>query len=619
MADELPLKIVNRDGRHGYDRATRVRVQRELELLRQLSSPHTVRVFDGGTSRDGWLFVVFEMVPGRDLSDVRDELGTVPPDIVIHIARQILEALGEAHAKGLLHRDIKPENIRIFTVDADAHFAKLLDFGLARATDTGGPSITETGEVIGTPRYMSPEQLTERPLTPSSDIYALGVVMLELLVGSDAMHGTSWMDQLDRLRTGHVLSVPEQERIGPALLRVINRMTARDPGDRFPSAQSVLAALQPAPRSAPVSSADEPRYSARVVGAATTMLVLVVIALGWGISRKTEHRPPPRAVTPNTVVKHPQSAQATPTHPKDAGVVIDRDMADSDVLPFRVDASFEALSLPSGCGKPPPFRGRGWIDHLHTRSGRSSVAYIPKTYDSAQTYPLILLLHPGGRQAPDFLTITNLESLAEREKFVVLAPVDELIQPWIEALDLKRAKRAIWTAHETLCIDREQTFVIGHAAGGRIAEWLSCSDFVAAGVATSFREYADETLCESAPSKPFMTLSPTASKHIPVPGGTGCAGDREKVSLAAMEARWVERNDCRGPRRSVYRHGKSQCFARRCETPYISCVLDGGHPWPGAPQRLQDLLNHCDGEPPDFPHSEYIWQFFQSVAASSKK
>ena len=611
---EVALKLIKPDRDGGYERQTTARVQRESAILAELANPHIVRLLDAGMSGDGTLFLVFERVRGRDLSDLLQEHERLPPQVAVHIVVQLLSALEEAHARGLLHRDIKPQNVRVFANGSDPYSVKLLDFGLARSTDTGAPSLTKTGEIIGTPRYMSPEQITAGTLTPRSDLYAVGVVLLELIVGSSALHGTGWMDQIDRLRNGHVLAIPDAAKLDPALLRVVHQLTAREPQDRLPSARAAIRALQRQPDEVRTTTKPTPKSKAGVavllIMVAVIGVAVIVAALG---DRRDGVEAPVVGVTSNPLAKEvPATVEhrfIPPDVPDDAASPVD---ASDATLPFFSDASFGYARAVSGCGQPAPFLGTGGVEHLRTRSGRRSLAYIPDTYNPDRPYPLILLLHPAGRQAPDFLRITGFAELAEREKFIVFAPIDEVISPWDHAWDLKRAKRAIWTAYEKLCIDRERIYVVGQAAGGRVAEWLACSDFIAGGVAVSFREYEDEVLCDTARRARFMTMSPTTSKHIPVEGGRGCAGNRRKVSIAEMENRWRKRNGCRGRARTTFEYKGSVCRTWDCDEPYVSCVIAGGHTWPGSPQRPQNMLNGCDGEPPDFPHAEHIWAFLSS-------
>jgi len=221
------------------------RFQREVDLVRRLEHPNTVRIFDRGETSDGLQFYVMELVKGRTLSDVARDDGPLPPARVKRIAEQVLKSLGEAHELGIVHRDLKPGNIILTNVFAEADFVKVLDFGIGKlvAGLDKGDTIT-TGGPIGTPLYMSPEQATEsKDLDGRSDLYALGLIMHELWTGQRAVDAPSPLEVvLEHVR-------PEPVRIDrrvaeTPLGRVIWRATLKDRTARFGDAMEMLKALQ---------------------------------------------------------------------------------------------------------------------------------------------------------------------------------------------------------------------------------------------------------------------------------------------------------------------------------------------------------------------------------------
>ncbi len=278
----VALKLLQPDDDAGYARDTRARFDRELAILSTLHDPHTVQLYEHGQSADGVLYAVFERLPGRDLSDVLRECGQLEPGIVEHVLRQLLSSLREAHRHGIIHRDIKPANVRVYAHGEDVWFVKLLDFGIARATDQGSPAVTKTGELIGTPRYMSPEQLTGKPLTPASDIYSLGVMTFELLIGSASLHGNRWADQLDRLASGHLFAVPDGPGSAP-LFELAGRMTSRDASKRLQTSDAVVSVLDGPPA---IEASRRPPPRAPWIYVVAPIVVIVCGALAW------------RAVTP---------------------------------------------------------------------------------------------------------------------------------------------------------------------------------------------------------------------------------------------------------------------------------------------------------------------------------
>lgn len=149
----------------------------EAKNTARLSHPNNVKVFDFGHTEDGVLFIVMELVSGVPLSSIALPLS---PLRALRIASQICGALGEAHNIGLIHRDLKPGNVMISQVDGK-DFTRVLDYGIAKFEGT--PSLTSIGKVIGTPRYLSPEQITGKPLDARSDIFSLGLIIYEMITG----------------------------------------------------------------------------------------------------------------------------------------------------------------------------------------------------------------------------------------------------------------------------------------------------------------------------------------------------------------------------------------------------------------------------------------------------
>jgi serine/threonine-protein kinase len=162
------------------------RFRREAEACSKLRSPHTVIIYDFDQTEDGVLYLAMELVRGQSLQDIQRASSTVPVERCLGILSQVAEALGEAHAQGIVHRDMKPENIMVERRE-DQDFVKVLDFGIAKIMSgdgaKAGPALTAIGQTVGTLEFMSPEQLRGKPLDGRSDIYALGMVAYEMLTG----------------------------------------------------------------------------------------------------------------------------------------------------------------------------------------------------------------------------------------------------------------------------------------------------------------------------------------------------------------------------------------------------------------------------------------------------
>ncbi len=211
MDQRVAVKVLRRD--LASDATAARRFVREAKSSFRFDHPNCVRVSDLGVTPDGVPYLVMEYLDGRTVGDEIHYDGPFSPDRVAHIARQLCDALAHAHALSLIHRDLKPDNIMLLPRAGDADFTKVFDFGLAKLFDQpegGGVSmfsmaaLTQEGTIFGTPEYMSPEQATGQPLDPRSDIYAVGVIMYEMLTGSLPLKGTSYMGTL----SAHVKEVP---------------------------------------------------------------------------------------------------------------------------------------------------------------------------------------------------------------------------------------------------------------------------------------------------------------------------------------------------------------------------------------------------------------------------
>lgn len=167
----------------GKDEAI-ARFKREAKMASHIDNIHAVTIYDFGQTEDGMLFLAMEFIDGNPLSRVIAEERVLTIDRVVHITNQVAEALAAAHALGIVHRDLKPDNVMITRKGADADFVKVLDFGIAKAVaDDEGENLTKTGFVLGTPVYMSPEQLLGEKLDRRSDIYSLAIIVYEMLSG----------------------------------------------------------------------------------------------------------------------------------------------------------------------------------------------------------------------------------------------------------------------------------------------------------------------------------------------------------------------------------------------------------------------------------------------------
>ena len=163
------------------------RFEQEAKAISRMQHPNTVTIYDFGQTSEETeerLYIVMEYLRGRTLTQVLRAEGQLEAQRAARIVRQVCASLADAHAAGIIHRDLKPDNIFLTEVGGDKDWVKVLDFGVAKLADSDGAgTLTQTGMIFGTPKYMSPEQAEGRPIDYRADIYALGVVLFELLVG----------------------------------------------------------------------------------------------------------------------------------------------------------------------------------------------------------------------------------------------------------------------------------------------------------------------------------------------------------------------------------------------------------------------------------------------------
>ena len=217
----------------------RARFMREARSAAGLSHPNAVAVFDAGEA-DGYLYIVMELVEGRSLGDVLAEAGPLEPAQATAIAASVLAALGQAHDAGIVHRDVKPSNIML-SYDGTV---KLLDFGIARRLDDLAAEVTVAGEIVGTPTYLTPEQLEGRATTPATDVYAVGVVLFEMLAGVPPFNGGSPAATAFAHVNAPVPDVRSLRPDVPAWLAVtVRKAMAKDPAQRYGGAAAMQAAL----------------------------------------------------------------------------------------------------------------------------------------------------------------------------------------------------------------------------------------------------------------------------------------------------------------------------------------------------------------------------------------
>jgi serine/threonine-protein kinase len=208
------------------------RFQREALICREMDHPSVLKAMhEESPSR---IYMVMEWVEGRLLRDVLAEHGSLPPDRATRIALAICAALGHIHARGVAHRDLKPENVMIDAEDR----VKLIDFGIAAKTGVRRLTFGKLSNIMGTPEYISPEQVKGQRGDARSDLYALGIMLYEMLTGTTPFHGSNPFAIMNaRLNTAPTPPSEIVPELSPRLDAIVSRALQRDPGDRYRSAQ----------------------------------------------------------------------------------------------------------------------------------------------------------------------------------------------------------------------------------------------------------------------------------------------------------------------------------------------------------------------------------------------
>lgn len=325
------------------------RFTRGARNVARIRHPHVCQVYDFGETEDGALFLAMEYVDGGSLGDHLRERGALPPEVALRFLTETASALDAAHALGIVHRDLKPDNLMLSrlgggdpqdpgTADlATLGQIKVVDFDIARGpAEEEGAGVTRHGFVVGTPEYMSPEQLTGDPLDARSDVYALTLILVRMLTGRLPFPGTTAQEvMLQRLTEppAPLASLAPAGRSFPAALEAaVQRGLARRAEDRTPTAGTLAAEvaqalageatsppLMPPPHAAPPatpepplataiasasvapshsSAAGAPRGKGVLLGGAALLLVLVFGGLWWAMSGSRDGGPAPVASGP---------------------------------------------------------------------------------------------------------------------------------------------------------------------------------------------------------------------------------------------------------------------------------------------------------------------------------
>jgi serine/threonine-protein kinase len=329
------LKFIHDEAAKSAD--LRARFEREAKAAAQLRSPNVVQILDHGVWQ-GSPYIAMELLEGESLAARIERAGALDPTLAVTVAAGICSALGAVHDKKIVHRDVKPSNIFLARRPDGGVDPKLVDFGVAKRTSLPPetvsrvtkrygermktPAPTAANVVVGTPRYLSPEQILGRTVDARSDVWALSATIYEALAGAAPFTGATIAELLERI----VVEPPPPlapRGVPPALERVLMRGLAKEPADRYASAAELSSALwaalaeerrSPVPAPAPVPEVKIPATPyGRWILAAAALVLLAVVAVGF--LRRSPPPPPPQpmaAATPAPPEVVPASTAAMP-------------------------------------------------------------------------------------------------------------------------------------------------------------------------------------------------------------------------------------------------------------------------------------------------------------------
>ena len=230
------------------------RFEREARAASRMDHPNLISVHDFGLTENRQPYLIMDYANGVTLYEIQRREGALTPTRAVHIFSQVCDALHHAHVQGVIHRDLKPSNIMILSKDDDPDYVKVFDLGVAKiawGNEEDKEAITNTGEVCGSPVYLSPEQCTHQALDPRTDIYSLGVVMYELLTGMPPLMGETVYDTIYmhvHMQPPTFMEMRPDMALPPRLERIILKALEKNPDDRYQTMQELkwelLAALE---------------------------------------------------------------------------------------------------------------------------------------------------------------------------------------------------------------------------------------------------------------------------------------------------------------------------------------------------------------------------------------
>ncbi len=242
MGRKSAIKVMNPSMANDPDAISRF--NREASNASRISHPNVCQIYDFGETPEGIIYLAMEFIEGAALTDIIEKEGALSPTRAVRILKQSAGALAAAHDLGIVHRDLKPDNIMIVQGKDGSDIAKVVDFGIAKAVagDEAGQKVTKTGLVVGTPEYMSPEQLSGDKLDGRSDIYSLGLVFYRMLTGVLPFQADSAQETMIKRLTDDPMPLANARpdiAFPPKLQAVLDKALARSPSQRYANASEL--------------------------------------------------------------------------------------------------------------------------------------------------------------------------------------------------------------------------------------------------------------------------------------------------------------------------------------------------------------------------------------------
>ncbi len=613
--------------------STTERFLREIRLVARLDHPGIAKVLDAGEHR-GRPYLAIEWVEGGTLWEwvKRGALGW---RAAANFGKQIAHALGAAHALGIVHRDVKPTNIM---VDATTGDVRLVDFGVALAADQ--ERLTKTGVPIGTAEYMAPEQAKAGAVGPAADLYALGVVLYEMLTGRLPFEGSGFGAMVLKLQE----RAPSARLLAPSSVPLefcdlVDRLLDPAPETRPADALSVHEALKRIERlpertaqrpptivegapQAPPPSRAMPRVALAIFGLFGLALLVAAGALLLGEPPETPPPASPSATSDRGA--HVTSATSTAGTQVAAPRLAPEDLGSPDAIPdagvdpdsTTPDAADELFSS-RGCQQSPPFDGPRTLASSDD-VGRTFewVVYLPAGYDWERPHRTLVLLHDSGLDPTYMVKTRRMNEVADEHDLVLIVPrAQKMVRSWREPYEPAFVRRAVLETSKLVCLDPKWLYVMGVGAGGGLLEHdLPCSMPFSAIASVSWRAAKGDTICARNPS-PRLSIVADGDPGAPVEGGfVDVRGDM--ASQEQHVAVWRQAHGCRDTPDRTWKVTDGTCEEwSSCENaPLVVCTPHGGRSWAGETVTVDMLAPFIKMKPQggtDFPYREAIWEFFE--------